>query len=41
MTNHCSECGEEVEEDEDLCENCMDNLASAITNTEELMEDIL
>lgn len=41
MTKYCEECGEEIPEDNDLCEDCMNNLAAAITNTEELMEEII
>jgi len=43
MTKHCDECGIEIDEDNiyGTCDNCMNNLASAITNTEELMEDII
>lgn len=43
MTKYCDECGEELDSDWELgtCENCMNNLASSITNTEELMEDII
>jgi len=40
MTNYCEECGEEIEEDRDLCEECMNNLAASIINTSGLWPDV-
>ena len=36
MTRYCTECGCELPEDwpEELCEECMDDFASAITFTD-------
>ncbi len=37
MTKTCEECGCELEDEtQDLCESCMNDLASAIINTDEI-----
>jgi len=37
----CRECGEPLEDyEEDLCEDCRNNLASAIFNTDEIDNEL-
>jgi len=31
---NCEECGNEIEDDEDICEECMNNLASSLLLTD-------
>ena len=32
---YCEECGEEIEDDEDLCDDCKNNLAASILLTDD------
>lgn len=37
MTRYCEECGEELEEwENDICESCKNNFASAVINTDDI-----
>jgi len=37
--NYCDECGEEIEDNEQLCEECKNNLAAAVIHTDGIFPD--
>lgn len=39
MTNYCELCGCEIDEDKELCEDCMDDFASAVIHTDGIFPD--